>query len=664
MRGTHQRTRGWHSELESGKHPTVRRYTTPVTIAAFLALLALIAYSGVVGGEFIELDTCSAIVRNPHIQQGFSWRSIRWSLTDLDFYDYWHPLTWLTHIFDFAIYGMNAGGHKLTNAILHMANVVLLFLVLNSCTGALFRSAAVAALFAVHPVHVESVAWVVERKDVLSGLSWFLTLLLYIRYRRAPSPMRMGLVLVSYAVGLSAKPMLVMLPPAMVLLDYWPLGLSDRMWPPHRWFARLPPSLRPVAQSMANKVPLFALALLSVLLTVQVVAAQRGIVSLDAFPLSGRLALTASSYLTYIGKLVFPVDLAVFYAFEPPEIAHAIGSTVVIVALSILALIVRKRRPYVFVGWAWFMVTLLPVVGLVKVGSQSVADRFLYLPAIGLYIAAVWTIAELVGRSTARRTAVAVATAIVLAVLLTATRRYVSIWRTNESLFTQALNVSPHNCPIHNNLGFVLVRKGAYQRALYHFLEAARMCPGSADAYVNAGEVYAHLDRTKQAEAFFKRAIDLAPNRADVHIALADLYMHEGHEERARALYLRAASAKGVRAAYLGLAGAGLHNLGDLESAERVLRRAITMNPHAWGLHNDLGLILLERGAVGEALRSFVEAQKAEPTAWQPYNNAGTAFLRLGNTRAAAANYQAAHQLSPESPQPLKGLQAVQDRDE
>jgi len=491
-----------------------------VAVLIALALVAgvVVLYGQLAGHDFVRFDDFGYIVDNPNVRDGLTWQGVRWAFTSFHMAN-WHPLTWISHMADCEMFGLDPGGHHLTSAVIHGINAALLFLALRLMTGRVWPSVAVAALFAVHPLRVESVAWASERKDVLAGLFFMLGLLAHTHYARRPGPARYALVVSALALGLMAKPMLVTLPLVLLLLDYWPLGRMTT-----RGSAGGLPALR---GAVLEKIPLLALCAASAAITV---VAQRGggaVIELDAIPVHVRVANALVAGVTYIGKTLWPANLAFYYPYPTPgpgvSAAFAVAAlcgAIALVAVSVLVAMQARRRPYLLTGWLWYVVTLLPVIGLVQVGNQSMADRYTYLPVIGIALAVVWAAAEFAERWPAARLPLAATGAGIVVLLSAATWREARHWRDSRALFEHALSVTSGNYFVHNNLGNLLAREGDLPGAAAQFGQALAIRPDFTEALNNLGSVAARAGRHDRALAIYERAIALRPDYAKAHYNL------------------------------------------------------------------------------------------------------------------------------------------------
>ncbi len=505
--------------------------TRPLGISLALLLLVFLAYWPAVGNHFVSLDDETYVTGNPHVKGGLTGEGVDWAFTSLGYAGNWHPLTWLSHMLDVELFGLNPRGHHLVSIGLHASNAVLLFLVLRGMTGALGRSALVAALFALHPLHVESVVWVAERKDVLSTFFGLLTMAAYGGYVRQRSLGRYGVLLGLFALGLLAKPMLVTLPFVFLLLDYWPL---DRVRPP-------PPASRtkrkpavgpapprgtdpePKLSLVLEKLPLFALAALSAGMTWA--AQSRGWAVNYRFPLWDRLSNALVAYVAYLGKTVWPVNLAAFYPL--PESGLPVGRVLaagfILGAVTALVLWQRRRYPYLVTGWFWYLGTLVPVIGLVQVGSQAMADRYTYIPLIGIFILLAWSLPAFELVSPGARTGAIGGGALLLAGLMALTWVQTTYWRDDQALFGHALAVTRGNWLAHNNLGAFYSRMGRDDEAYTHFKEALRLRPDMPDIHFNIGEALQRMGRLEEAAQEYRTALRLYPGHKPAQTALWEI---------------------------------------------------------------------------------------------------------------------------------------------
>jgi hypothetical protein len=496
-------------------------------LAGALLIGTLLPYAQVAGHAFLFFDDDRYVTDNPVVRSGLSCGGIAWAFTTLEVSN-WHPLTWLAHMLDVQLFGLDAGSHHLVNAGFHALNAALLFLALLAMTAAARRSAFVAALFAVHPLHVESVAWISERKDVLSTFFGLLMLLAYVRHARRPGLGRYALIVLSLAASLLAKPMWVTAPFLLLLLDAWPLrritGLALDQDPATPTF---PP--RKLRSILAEKLPLLALSIASSAMTV--IAQQHGgsIQTLENLDFAERASNAVVSYARYLGKTFWPSGLSAFYPLprEDAEVWPVAAASVLLLVLTALVVARARRAPWLAVGWFWFFGTLVPVIGLVQVGDQAMADRYTYLPIIGVFVALTWEVGALLERTRSCRLAVGIA-AVVVGVLALATWRQTSYWRDQETLFRHAVAVAPDNGRAHLILCQALGQQGRYADAALEAGEATRLDPDNPRAHKNLGFMLYRLGRLDEAIAALRHAIDLQPDYAEAHGILAIAYGKKG----------------------------------------------------------------------------------------------------------------------------------------
>jgi len=546
-------------------------------VCLLLVISTLLVYRQVQEFDFVNYDDNLYVLENPQAHGGLSRASIAWSFKTTHAVN-WHPLTWLSHLMDVQLYGLNAGPHHRTNLIFHVVNTLLLFLVFQKMTGALWRSAFVAALFALHPLHVESVAWVAERKDVLSTFFGLLTILTYIRYTRYPGRLRYGVMLLCFILGLMAKPMLVTLPFVLLLLDYWPLGrLNPEFAEPAG------PSIfskHALAPLFKEKIPLFFLSAVSCLVTFWVQYRQGGVGPLFMYSFGLRITNALVAYVRYMLKTAWPHNLAVFYPYpEAWPWWKPAGALLLLAAISFQTLRKLKSAPYLIVGWLWFLGTLLPVIGLVQVGSQAMADRYTYVPLIGLFVAIAWGLNDLFDGRRYKRWGLGSLGVAVLAALALSTWGQIAHWRNSVSLFSHAAAVTPLNPIVNNNLGTALEAEGRPEEAIKYYLETVTKYPHYADTYVNLGNALVSVGKTEEAVRQYRKAAKLDPGNAKAHYNLGLVYQRRGEFEKALAHY----------------------------------RRALQLKPDYAEAHNNLGGALAMQGRAQEAIRHFQEAVRLRP---------------------------------------------------
>jgi tetratricopeptide (TPR) repeat protein len=595
-------------------------YRREVGIGLFLVVLIAVAFGRVLGRDcdFVSFDDYEYVKENPQVHAGLTGKSLWWALTT--FYAYnWHPLTWMSLQLDYQLYGLDPRGYHLTNLLLHSANTVLLFMVLRRMTGAVWRSATVAAFFAVHPLHVESVAWIAERKDVLSTFFWMLTLWAYVSYAERPGVGRYLLVFLALALGLLAKPMLVTLPCVLLLLDYWPLRRVrwewlDRRDPTAAAEGSPPPHFAPasVGRLLAEKLPLFALVIASSLVTIR---AQHDLVATaEAFSLRTRVVNALVSYMTYMGQMFWPVNLAALYPHPrdtlPVGYAAAAGALLLVITLAVLLLV--RRRPYLAVGWLWYLGTLVPVIGLVQTAVQARADRYTYVPLIGLFVMLTWGAADLLARGRAHRVVLAGVTAVLLAACTAATWVQVQYWKNSFVLVERAQEVTPHNTHLHYVSAMTYWRHHRLEEATEQLLAQLELQPNNPASERDLGHLYLEQGRIDKAAVHLARVVELRPDVAPARLELARVQRMQGKsreaaEQLAVAVRLQPRSAEGQY--QLGLA---LQGQGDLAEAVRSLRAAVELDPNRVRYRCALACALQEQGDPISAENEYQTASRMD----------------------------------------------------
>ncbi len=501
-------------------------------ICIFLVAIVFVVYGQTLQFDFVNYDDDQYVCQNQTVSAGLTSRGIVWAFSHYQLNN-WVPLTMLSHMVDCQFYHLNAGDHHLTNVLLHAASAVILFLVLRQMTRVLWRSALVAAIFAIHPLHVESVAWIAERKDVLSGFFFMLTLWAYVHYaRHLRSLATYFLVVLFFALGLMSKSMLVTVPIVLLLLDYWPLNrfskpLSQAEMP--GWTKNLSIPSRLVIE----KIPLLALSLACGTLTV--FAQGHAIRPSTEYPFPVRLENSVVSCATYVYQLFYPANLAVFYPFPKNGFSlFEVGVAVIVLAAISLGVFSWYRKyPYLLTGWLWFLIMLLPVIGIVQVGFQTRADRYTYLPEIGLSLMVVWLAAELIARLPHPQTILAAGTALILVAFIASARAQTAYWRDSESLWTHTLAVTQNNSIAHNNLGLFLGTRGDLDGAAGHFQKAVDINTNYTEAYGNLGNVFYLKGQSDTAIAYYQKALSISPTNANLENNLGLAYAQKGQMDDA-----------------------------------------------------------------------------------------------------------------------------------
>ena len=591
--------------------PALNRPDFPVWRPALLLALATIAlYWPAMRCDFINCDDPDYVTGNPHVWGGLTWEGVKWAFGNTEQAAYWAPFLWLSHLLACQCFGLNPWGHHLINVLLHAANTALVFLVFQRMTRATWCSLMLAALFGWHPLRVESVAWVTERKDVLSTCFWLLTLLAYAKYveagegRDSKSKVWYGGAVAMFACGLMSKAMLVTMPFVLLLLDYWPLqrfkvsalGLRNK-------------------GLVLEKIPFFLLAAAVSVVTFLVQKQGGAVTTVEYLPIAARVGNALISYCRYLGKMFWPVDLAVFYphpGYWP--MAQVLLAGVFLCVVSALLLAQRKRYPFLLMGWLWFMGTLVPVIQLVQSGEQAMADRFSYVPSLGILIMVIWGVKELT-RHWAYRTVVwSVAGSAAVILCLALTRQQLGYWRDSETLFRHAIAVTENNYFAYNNLGTALDKAGQTDEAIRQYQEALRLKSDDADAHNNLGNALLKTGQIDEAIRQYQEALRLKPQDAENHYNF----------------------------------GIALNKMGQSVEAISQFQEALRLKPGYADAHYNLGNALVNKGQTDEAIKQYQETIRLNPGYVPAYNNLGIALCKNGRIEEAIGQFQAALRLDPD----------------
>lgn len=594
-----------------------------------LVAITLAIYAQVWQYDFVTWDDPQYVSENPWVRGGLDWRGFRWAFT-VGEAGLWIPLTWLSFMLDIQLFGQGAGGHHLTNVLLHVANSLLLFALLQRMTGGLWKSAFVAALFAVHPLHVESVAWVTERKDVLSTFFGLLSLWAWIAYVRRPRASAYVWAVAFFGLGLMAKPMLVTLPLLLLLLDYWPLGRASTGTPSPG--PETPVGVRAraavAARLLREKIPFLAIALASSVVTIFAQRHAGAVSGLEALSLGSRIANALVSYVAYIFQMLWPVRLAALYPYHEVPAAWVLGSAALLLGVSAWAILRARASPYLPVGWFWFLGSLLPVIGLVQVGTQARADRFTYVPLIGLFIIAAWGIPDLLGRWRHRKPAMFVASVLVIAACIWIARAQVGTWKDSLTFWQHTVAVTSENARARGNLGSVLAGLGRDEEAITQYEEALRISPGLADVQNNYANSLVGQGRSEEAIAHYTEALRLDPDYVT---------------------------------AYNGL-GSVLDDLGRFDEAIVHYESALRIEPGSALIHNNLAATLAKGGRLDEALDHVLAALAAEPDDVDYHYNAAIILEQLGRGSEAVSHLETVLTLEPGHTQARQLLDELRTR--
>jgi len=571
----------------------------PTVIIIFLIAITLISYWSVQQFEFVNYDDDIYVTENIHVLSGITKETVIWAFTTFHASN-WHPLTWLSLLFDYEFYWLNPAGYHWTNVLFHVSNTLLLFLALTRLTGVLWQSGFVAALFAIHPLHVESVAWVAERKDVLSTFFWMLTLYAYVLYVEHPDWKRYAFTFISFSFGLMAKPMLVTLPFVLLLLDYWPLKRS--LCKPSNSHMDFQQSCTKnaqgsfkninVARSLLEKIPLIVLSIIASIMTLIAQQSGEAIMPLQRLSLIERITNAFVSYATYIIKMFWPVDLAVFYPH--PGMWPVWQVCVSILLLAGISTYVWKLsdHPYLRVGWLWYLGTLVPVIGIVQVGSQSMADRYTYIPLIGLFIMIAWGIPNILRQWRYKRPVLFLSAGLVLLFLMICTGLQVRHWENSISLFRHAVNVTEGNSTTINNLGNALARKGFLDEAILQYKEAIDLQPNNPYTYTNMGKVLMLQGKVKDAVISYSKALQLEPQHMKAHFNIGVAYSEIGYNSEAILHYTEAIKINPDFVAAYNNLGILYAKQEDFDEAVKYFKKALAIFPNYDSARNNLRIAM------------------------------------------------------------------------
>ena len=651
-------------------------------LCLLLGSVVLWTFFPVIDNDFVNYDDGVYVTENIQVQQGLTWEGIGWAFSSSTASN-WHPLTWLSHMMDCQLYGLQPWGHHLTSVLLHTANVLLLFVVLTRMmglrrddpqqpydsppwnanktanaaiaatapqAGATWRNLLVAALFGLHPLHVQSVAWVAERKDVLSTLFWLLTLIAYTRYVTSDkwqvtrttsflsrvtchvSPYYF-LALFFFICGLMSKPMLVALPCVLLLLDCWPL---------ERW------KHKSIGMLVAEKAPFFLLAVIASVVTFMVQKSGGAVGTVEEVPWFVRMGNALVSYSRYLGKMFWPVNLAVLYPHPGRWPAWVVLlSGLLLLGISVLVVALRRQRPWLPVGWFWFVGTLVPVIGLVQVGEQSMADRYTYVPMIGVLILFAWGIHELTGRWRYRRVVLfTVATAVVLPCILL-TRQQIGYWKDSETLFRRAIAVAGSSRTACYKLGVALGKQGHFDEAISQFQAALKLEPNDLNVLYALGMAWNGKGRLDEAIASFQEVLRLKPDYADAHNNLGFVLSRKGRLDEAISQYQEALRLKPDYVNVRNNLGVALGRKGRLDEAIEQFQEALRLEPHNVGVLYNLGLALNGKGRLDDAIASFREVLKLKPDYADAHDNLGLVLGKEGRWDEAISQFQEVLRLDP-----------------
>ena len=652
------------------------------SICAGLVVLTLAAYWQVGAFDFIGYDDNQYVYDNLHVRKGLSWENVGWAFTTGRASN-WHPLTWLSHMLDVQLFGLRSGAHHAVNLAFHVANTLLLFLILRRMTAAVWQSAMVAALFALHPLHVESVAWVAERKDVLSTFLGLLTIAAYVRYTRNPGRGRYFLVAVLFALGLMVKPMLVTLPFVFLLLDYWPLGrmslsLAEQSTSTEQpsktaWKSRKQrgnSQSRSVGESqkilpimgrlVLEKLPLLMLSVLSCVVTY--IVQQGAMVSIEHVSFGPRIANALLAYVHYLGKMVWPLNLALPYPFKfSPDAGHILLSIALLVSITSAAIWAwRSCRPYLTVGWFWYLGTLVPVIGIVQVGSQGMADRYTYIPSIGIFIMAVWGLTELIATWDRRHLALPMIGLPVLAACFMLTRVQIQYWRNTETLFLHTNDVIPGSKTVHKILMMWYWEQEKPAESIAQAEEVLKLDPQNAEAHTHIALILIEQKRWDEAAAHLKIALQSNPSFAAAYNHYGVVLFAKEDAEGAIKHLREAVRLEPENVCARQNLAKTYFAIGKLEEAAQQWRKVLHLQPHSAEAAGELGVVLQKQGKTTEAIDFYRQSLESYPRDVNVRNNLAVALLTTGKTKEALDQWRELLHLQPNDVVTLNALAWIQ----
>ncbi len=586
-----------------------------------LLLLALFVYRPLPSCGFVNFDDDLYVTDNLHVKTGISLPNMKWAFVTSHSFN-WHPMTWLSHMLDVELYGMDAGRHHMTSLLFHIINTILLLLWLSKFTRRFWPSCFVAALFLLHPLHVESVAWISERKDVLSTFFGFLTMFCYTGYLSSPGKIRYVTMMLFFMLGLMSKPMLVTLPFLLLLLDYWPLGRIKFEGGQDNFKGN--GKSRMIRALVWEKIPLFILSVIACLVTFKIQKITGAVANLTDYPVDLRFVNAIIAYCQYIIKTLWPFNLSVFYPYPTGYAGWEVAvAAFFLFSVTLMAIVYGRRLPWLFVGWFWYLGTLIPVIGLVQVGDQSMADRYTYIPLIGLFIILAWGGAKLASiRTGSQKFAVLIGCGFILFCLVR-TNAQVTCWKDSISLFNHAIRVTSGNALAYNNLGMALAEKGRPEEAILNFQRAIQIDHKDALAYNNLGAALIGQGQLKEALEYFKKALILSPEYADAENNM----------------------------------GIVLKNSGNIPDAIKHLKKALIFEPSHAHAHYNLGALLIRENKISEAMEHLTASLKFDPQNAEVHNYLGTVLARYGRINQAVKHFQAAVWLNPENITMKKNLE-------
>jgi tetratricopeptide (TPR) repeat protein len=627
-----------------------------LTISLLLIFAIIVVYGQAINFDFIGYDDELYVTENLNVQKGFTTKGVKWAFTTFHSAN-WHPMTWLSHMLDCELYGLNPMGHHWTNVQFHIANTLLLFFILFKMTGALWRSTFVTALFALHPLHVESVAWIAERKDVLSAFFGLLSIAAYCRYVKNPQLINYLLIVLFLGLGLMAKPMLVTLPFVLLLLDYWPL---QRIKFQKNLNAELVEffGFKAALRFIWEKIPLFMLVAVASTLTFIAQQSEGAVKALGILSLKIRIANALVSYVNYVSKMIWPSNLAVFYPHPENTLPawQIIGAALLIAVAIFLSIRTLKKYPYIAVGLFWYLGTLVPVIGLVQVGDQAMADRYTYLPLIGLFIIISWGAFDFL-KKWHYHTIILILSAIsIIFVLAVCTFLQLGYWQNGITLFEHAIKVTNKNCVAHNNLGVLLSKEEKFDEAVFNYDEVLKIKPNDSRALYNKGCALRDKRDLDKAAFFFKESLKIKPDNAKAYNELAYILFVQGKPDEAILHYRNALKIKpDFINAYNNLANV-LYLQGEIDKAVLLYKEALRLGTENVDTHYNIGLFYKNQGKLKKAMTHLAKAIKIDPDYAKAYNEIGVILFQQGKYKKAEVFFLKAVQIKPSYTQARKNI--------
>ncbi len=617
---------------------------TKLLIILLLLLSTLAVYYQVKDFEFLYFDDNEFVTENTDVREGLTIKGIQWAFTTT-LSTLWHPLAWISHMLDCSIYGLNPAGHHITNLLFHLANTILLFYALHRMTGALWRSAFVAALFALHPLHVESVAWIAERKDVLSSFFWILTMLLYVRYVEETNIRRYLLVLLTVTLGLLSKPMVVTLPFSLLLLDYWPLGRFGFNGN-KRDKGKSVTSL--IIRLIVEKTPFFLLSAAVSISLIFIMKKTDALYDGTAVPYDVRLGQAMIIYVQYIVKMIWPANLSVYYPFPltVPKL-QLIASAMILLYASFQAVTLSKRYPYVLTGFLWYLGTLVPVIGIVKAGTHTMNDRYTYIPLIGIFIIIAWGVPDLLSKWRRRKEIATLLSITAILLSMVTTWFQLGHWKNTITLFEHAVKVTKNNSLAHFTLGIALAKEGDIKGAMRHYTDSIRIKPGDPKPHLNMGNLLMKTGRFDDAAKFYSKAVELDPGYSQARNNLGLILLNRGRFDEAIAHFKKAIEHDPRHSGALNNLGVAMLDTGNMDKAEEYFKRLLKISPDHIEARINLGLVFAEKGLYAEAVKQYRTVLSYNPAYTEAYIDMAMAFEKKGDYDEAVKNYKKALALDP-----------------